>query len=120
VNSSLPECHHNIVDSYGISVRITTDIYINTTGATSGSGAPEFTQLFRETRATRPLALYICFLDRCFSFCTLYRYIRVNKLAIALASKDNTMANPKFIYAEILNKIFLDLMFSSGICNIYF
>jgi hypothetical protein len=46
------------------------------TSATSGSGptdhsaAAEFTQLFSETRATRPLALYICFLDRYFSFCT--------------------------------------------------
>ena len=44
---------------------------INTTGATSESGstdpsgAPEFTQLFSETRVTRPLALYIFFLLPC-------------------------------------------------------
>ena len=92
VNSSLPECHHNIAEvmeylselppissTYwkhlsGLS-SLTTYFrvcnYINTTGATSGSGstdpsgAPEFTQLFIETRATRPLALYIFFILPC-------------------------------------------------------
>ena len=46
------------------------------TGATSGagtaypSGAPEFTPVFSGVRVTRSLVLYICFVDRCLSFCT--------------------------------------------------
>jgi hypothetical protein len=46
------------------------------TGATSGagtaypSGAPEFTPVFSGVRVTRSLVLYICFVDRCWSFCT--------------------------------------------------
>jgi hypothetical protein len=46
------------------------------TGATSGagtaypSGAPEFTPGFSGDRITRSLALYVCFVDRCVSFCT--------------------------------------------------
>jgi hypothetical protein len=48
---------------------------INTTGATSGagtaypSGAPEFTPCFSGVRVTRSLVLYVCFVDRCLSFC---------------------------------------------------
>jgi hypothetical protein len=45
------------------------------TGATSGGGtaypseAPEFTSGFSGVRVTRSLVLYVCFVDRCFSFC---------------------------------------------------
>jgi hypothetical protein len=47
-----------------------------TTGATSGaetaypSGAPEFTPVVTGVRVTRSLVLYVCFVDRCLSFCT--------------------------------------------------
>jgi hypothetical protein len=50
--------------------------YISRTGATSGSGytdpsvAPGFTPVFIWTPVTRPLALYIGFVDHFFSFCT--------------------------------------------------
>ena len=50
--------------------------YINTTGATSGagtgypSGTPEFTPSLCGVRVTRSLVLYVCFVDRCLSFCT--------------------------------------------------
>jgi hypothetical protein len=50
--------------------------YIKTTGATSGawtaypSGAPEFTPVFSGVHVTRSLVLYVCFVDRCLSFCT--------------------------------------------------
>ena len=50
--------------------------YINTTGATSGagtgypSGTPEFTPSLCGVRFTRSLVLYVCFVDRCLSFCT--------------------------------------------------
>ena len=50
---------------------------INTTGTTSGAGtanpagAPEFTTSFNGVRVTRALVLYVCFVDRCLSFCTL-------------------------------------------------
>ena len=40
------------------------------TGATSG--APEFTTGFNWVRVTRSLVLYVCFLDRCLSFCTFF------------------------------------------------
>ena len=46
------------------------------TGATSGagtaypSGAPEFTPGVSGARVTRSLVLYVCFVDRCLSFCT--------------------------------------------------
>jgi len=49
---------------------------INTTGVTSGvgnaypCGAPEFTPVFSGVRVTRSLVLYVCFVDRCLSFCT--------------------------------------------------
>ena len=49
--------------------------YINTTGDTSGtgtacpSGAHEFTPVFSRVRVTRSLILYVCFVDRCLSFC---------------------------------------------------
>jgi hypothetical protein len=49
---------------------------ISTTGGTSGagtahpSGAPEFTQAISGVRVTRSLVLYVCFVDRCLSFCT--------------------------------------------------
>jgi hypothetical protein len=45
-------------------------------GATSGtgtaypSGAPEFTPVFSGVRVTRSLVLCVCFVDRCWSFCT--------------------------------------------------
>jgi hypothetical protein len=48
----------------------------NTTGVTSGSGttypseAPEFTPGFSGVRVTGSLVLYVCFVDRCLSFCT--------------------------------------------------
>ena len=48
----------------------------STTGATSGagtaypSGAPEFTPVFSGVRVTRSLVLYVCFVDRCLSFCS--------------------------------------------------
>ena len=50
--------------------------YINTTGVTSGagtaypSGVPEFTPGFSGVRVTRSLVLYVCFVDRCLSFCS--------------------------------------------------
>jgi hypothetical protein len=50
--------------------------WINTTGATNGAGtaypseAPEFTPVFSGVRVTRSLVLYVCFVDRCLSFCT--------------------------------------------------
>jgi hypothetical protein len=33
-------------------------------------GAPEFTPVFSRVRVTRSLVLYVCFVDRCLSFCT--------------------------------------------------
>jgi hypothetical protein len=45
-------------------------------GATSGertahpSGAHEFIPIFSGVRVTRSLVLYVCFVDRCLSFCT--------------------------------------------------
>ena len=47
--------------------------YINTTGATSGALTAypfEFTPVFSGVRVTRSLVLYVCFVDRCLSFCT--------------------------------------------------
>jgi hypothetical protein len=79
---SCQPCHGGILEVMtsplpnGTLVAVQVCNWINTTGDTSGSGytdpsaAPEFTQPFSETRVTRPLALYICFLNRCFSFCT--------------------------------------------------
>ena len=49
--------------------------YINTTGDTSGAGTaypswgPEFTPIVSGVRVTRSLVLYVCFVDRCLSFC---------------------------------------------------
>jgi hypothetical protein len=45
------------------------------TGVTSGagtypSGASEFTLVLSGVRVTRSLVLYVCFVDRCLSFCT--------------------------------------------------
>ena len=51
--------------------------YINTTGATSGtgtaypSGTSEFTPGFIGVHVTRSIALCIIFVDRCLFFCTL-------------------------------------------------
>ena len=45
-------------------------------GVTSGvrtadtSGAPEFTPVSSGVRVTPSLVLYVCFVDRCLSFCT--------------------------------------------------
>jgi hypothetical protein len=47
------------------------------TGATIGaetaypSVTSEFTPVFSGVRVTRSLALYVCFVDRCWSFCPL-------------------------------------------------
>ena len=47
------------------------------TGATSGaetaypSVTSEFTPVFSGVRVTRCLVLYVCFVDRCWSFCPL-------------------------------------------------
>ena len=38
-------------------------------GTTTPSGAPKFTSGFRGVRVTRSLVLYVCFVDRCLSFC---------------------------------------------------
>ena len=49
--------------------------YINTTDDTSGAGTaypswgPEFTPIVSGVRVTRSLVLYVCFVDRCLSFC---------------------------------------------------
>ena len=45
-----------------------------TSGAGSAypSGAPEFTLGFSGVRVTRSLALYVCCVDRCLSFCTFF------------------------------------------------
>jgi hypothetical protein len=89
---------HDLIDRYGISVSQWPPIcstyrkhftvlysymtyywvcnYIITTSATSGSGftdpsgVPEFIPVFSGTPVTRPLALYVCPVYRCFSFCT--------------------------------------------------
>ena len=51
---------------------------INTTGVTSGAGtaylfeAPEFIPSFSGVRVTRSLVLYVCFVDRCLSFCVFF------------------------------------------------
>ena len=48
----------------------------NTTGATNGagtvypSGARSSSPVFSGIRVTRSLVLYVCFVDRCLSFCT--------------------------------------------------
>ena len=66
--------HFPVISSFMTYYRVCN--YINTLGATSGagstypSGAPEFTPVFSGTRVARPLVLYVCFLDRWFSFCT--------------------------------------------------
>ena len=39
-------------------------------GTAYPSGAPEFTPGFSGVRVTRSLVLYVCFVDRCLSFCT--------------------------------------------------
>jgi len=50
--------------------------YINTTGVTRGAGtaypsrATEFTLGFSGVRVSRSLVVYVCFVDRCLSFCT--------------------------------------------------
>jgi hypothetical protein len=54
---------------------------INTTDVTSGaeiahpSGAPEFTQVFSGDRVTQSLVLWVCFVDRCLSFCTFFAFM---------------------------------------------
>ena len=90
--------HHDLVDSNGLFVLQWPQIcsicrkyfpvlsaitiyyrvcnYINTTSATSGSwstdpsGAPEFTPVFSGISVTWPFVLYVCFVGRCFSYCT--------------------------------------------------
>ena len=39
-------------------------------GTAYPSGAPEFIPGFSGVHATRSLVSYVCFVDRCFSFCT--------------------------------------------------
>jgi hypothetical protein len=41
------------------------------TGTALPSGAPEFKSVFIVVRITQSLALCVCFVDRCLSFCTL-------------------------------------------------
>ena len=41
------------------------------TGTAHPSGAPEFKSVFIVVRITQSLALCVCFVDRCLSFCTL-------------------------------------------------
>ena len=40
-------------------------------GTAYPSGAPEFTRGLIGVRVTQSLILYVCFVDRCLSFCTL-------------------------------------------------
>jgi hypothetical protein len=66
--------HFPVLSSFTTYYRVCN--HINTTGATSGagtanpSGAHEFTPGFSGVRVTRSLVLYVCFVDRCLSFCT--------------------------------------------------
>ena len=90
-------CKHDLIDRYGISYlchkwpricsicrkhfpvlfSFMTHHQLNTTGATRGAGtaypcgAPEFSSGFSGVRVTRSLVLYVCFVDRCLSFCPL-------------------------------------------------
>jgi hypothetical protein len=65
--------HFPVLSSFTTYYRICNQI--NTTGATNGAGtaypfgAPEFTPVFSGVRVTRSLVLYVCFPDRCLSFC---------------------------------------------------
>jgi hypothetical protein len=64
----------------------------NTTGATSGGGtaypseAPEFTSGFSGVRVTRSLVLYVCFVDRCFSFCIFSFGVRIVFVGVCQSS----------------------------------
>ena len=90
--------HHDLVDGYIISVsqwspicstyrkhctvlysfttyywvcnHIYTTSVTNGSGSTDPSGAPEFTPVVSGIPVTRPVALYVCLVDYCFSFCT--------------------------------------------------
>ena len=90
--------HHDLVDRYIISVsqwspicstyrkhctvlysfttyywvcnHIYTTSVTNGSGSTDPSGAPEFTPVVSGIPVTRSVALYVCLVDYCFSFCT--------------------------------------------------
>ena len=55
-----------------IIVRYISNSKVVTSGAWTAypSGAPEFTPGFRGVRVARSLIVYVCFVDRCLSFCT--------------------------------------------------
>jgi len=63
---------------YGRHIKVDTklDNYLNymyrsyRAGTAYPSGAPVFTPCFSGVRVIRSLVLCVCFLDRCFSFCT--------------------------------------------------
>jgi hypothetical protein len=59
-----------ITHEYSSSGNFQTIVYASGTGTAYPSGTPEFTPVFSGVRVTRSLVLYVCFVDRCLSFCT--------------------------------------------------
>ena len=73
IRSTCPK-HFLVLSSYTTYYRVCN--YINTTGGTSGAGTATLpdhlssTPVFSEVRVTRFLVIYVCFVERCLSFCT--------------------------------------------------
>ena len=84
--------HFPVLSSFTTYYRVCN--YIKTTGVASGagtaypSGAPEFTPIFNGVRVTQSLVLYVCFVDRCLSFCIFFFLAIVLSVLLRYADSD--------------------------------
>jgi hypothetical protein len=129
--SSTCRKHFPVLSSFTTYYRVCN--YINTTGATSGtgtaypSGAPEFTPVFSGVRVTRSLVFCVCFVDRCLSFCafsfghcvvcsSMYGFwlpLWYLQTLLAIASASCQLC----LHSSYLQLHCCELLFTSGLCS---
>ena len=74
---------------------------ISGTGTAYPSGAPEITPGFSEVRVTRSLISYVCFVDRCLSFCTFFLLTIVFSVLLRYTDSDYTFGIFKLFLQDL-------------------
>jgi len=111
-----------IILIYLVSIVILSINPINTSGAGTAylSGAPEFTPGFCGVRITRSLVLYVCFVDRCLSFCVFFFwplcclfFYDIRILITALVSSNSSVCYFEYFVVSCLPYLVFKFRFSN-------
>ena len=122
IRSTCPK-HFLVLSSYTTYYRVCN--YINMTGGTSGAGSatlpdhPSSSPVFSEVRVTRFLVMYVCFVERCLSFCTfIFKPLYCLSLCHSLASDYLFGIFKLFLLSRSRINIWNDTSIKSIICPV--